>query len=147
MNSNLSLAKIVLTSFVLCVPLLAQAEGGVGSTSAAGPGSRIDRGCNPPGAACPFDLNCDGKVNDSDVTILMKAWGKPGMADFNADSVVDGSDLGMQLGAWGLCPKIDPKARRAALYRQCTKKFGSIRHDRKKITSTLKTPACKAYRK
>lgn len=146
MNYRQYFLKAGLWLLALTAPLMAQAEGSLDSTPGR-PGKKIDRGCYPPTAACPFDLNCDGKVNDSDVGILLNLWGKPSIADFNEDSTVDGSDLGMQLGAWGLCPKIDTKLRRATLYRQCTKKISSVRHSRKKVASTLSAPACKAYRK
>ena len=54
--------------------------------------------CNP---ICPGDLDHDGQVGGSDLTILLAGWGGPGCTDLNQDGVTDGGDLTMMLAAWG----------------------------------------------
>jgi len=54
---------------------------------------------------CTADLNKDGKVDVSDLLILLAAWGKTNHeADLNGDGTVDEDDLLILLGAWGPCP-------------------------------------------
>ncbi len=53
-------------------------------------------------ATCvPADLNCDGIVGASDITLLLAAWGGSGPADLNGDGIVGASDLTLLLAAWG----------------------------------------------
>ncbi|MSR44580.1 MAG: hypothetical protein EXS15_04375 [Phycisphaerales bacterium] len=48
------------------------------------------------------DLNNDGLVNGSDLTILFAQWGTDSaVADLDRDGIVAGSDLALVLGAWG----------------------------------------------
>ncbi|NBX37492.1 MAG: hypothetical protein EBR10_09785 [Planctomycetes bacterium] len=47
------------------------------------------------------DLNCDGAVNGSDLSLLLAAWGAGGPSDLNGDGVVSGADLTILLGLWG----------------------------------------------
>ena len=49
------------------------------------------------------DLDGDGTVGGSDLTILLASWGE-GDADLDGSGVVDGSDLTMLLAAWGAQP-------------------------------------------
>jgi len=46
------------------------------------------------------DLNCDGVVNGTDLTILLANWGLNGNGDVNGDGSVNGSDLTVVLSAW-----------------------------------------------
>jgi hypothetical protein len=50
------------------------------------------------------DLNGDGTVNASDLTILLAAWGSSGPADINGDGTVDGLDLSVLLAQWQTAP-------------------------------------------
>lgn len=47
------------------------------------------------------DLNCDGSVNGTDLTMLLAQWGGSGSADINGDGQVNGIDLSALLAAWG----------------------------------------------
>ncbi len=48
------------------------------------------------------DLNGDGVVNASDLSILLAGWGVgAGLADLDSNGVVNGSDLSMLLAMWG----------------------------------------------
>jgi hypothetical protein len=48
------------------------------------------------------DLNLDGRVDGTDLSILLAAWGQPGSdADIDGSGSVDGSDLSALLAAWG----------------------------------------------
>lgn len=50
----------------------------------------------------PADLNGDGIVNASDLSILLGAWGSSNpTADINDDGSVNASDLSILLGSWG----------------------------------------------
>lgn len=49
----------------------------------------------------PADLNNDGVVNGSDLTIMLAQWGATGSADLNGDGVVGGTDLTVLLADWG----------------------------------------------
>ena len=55
--------------------------------------------------AIPGDANGDGKVDGSDLFILLQAWGtsppSDPRADFNNDGKVDGSDFFILLQNWG----------------------------------------------
>lgn len=49
----------------------------------------------------PADMNGDGFVNGTDLTILLGAWGSSDpVADLNGDGTVDGADLTLLLGCW-----------------------------------------------
>ena len=54
-------------------------------------------------APIPGDINGDGQVDGSDLTILLGNWGPCAgcPADINGDGQVDGSDLTILLGNWG----------------------------------------------
>lgn len=55
---------------------------------------------------CPADLNGDGVVDVSDMTLLLAAWGPDRCgypADLTGDGVVDVSDMNKLLAAWGPC--------------------------------------------
>jgi hypothetical protein len=48
------------------------------------------------------DLNSDGHVDGTDLSILLAAWGHSGTpADLDGSGVVDGLDLSSMLAAWG----------------------------------------------
>lgn len=47
------------------------------------------------------DLDGDGRVDGTDLGLLLVDWGSPlSDADLNGDGVVDGADLGILIGAW-----------------------------------------------
>jgi hypothetical protein len=55
---------------------------------------------------CPADLDGDGQVAASDLTILLAAWGPCAgacPADLNGDGNVNAADLTILLAAWGPC--------------------------------------------
>jgi hypothetical protein len=56
-----------------------------------------------PVTTCPADLNCDGRVDGSDLGTMLGGWGQPGLTDLNHDGKTDGADLGILLSAWGYC--------------------------------------------
>ncbi|MFM7051762.1 MAG: dockerin type I domain-containing protein [Planctomycetota bacterium] len=71
-----------------------------------GPGTTCaDANGNGTADACeldPADLNGDGIVNASDLSILLGAWGSSNpVADINDDGSVNASDLSILLGSWG----------------------------------------------
>ena len=51
-------------------------------------------------AGIPQDLDNDGNVCGSDLTILLAQWGTSGSADFDGDGFVGGPDLTALLAAW-----------------------------------------------
>lgn len=62
-------------------------------------------------SSCPADLTGDGRVDGTDLGVLLGAAGGTGDidgADLNGDGIVDGSDLGLLLAAWGDCPRLAP---------------------------------------
>lgn len=73
---------------------------GAGSVVEAGVDDvRVERtGCQH----APADINRDGRIDGSDLGLLLGAWGSGGLpaADVNGDGTVNGSDLGLLLGAW-----------------------------------------------
>lgn len=56
---------------------------------------------------CPTDINRDGIVNGSDISVLLGFWGPTGTAfpaaDINQDGIVNGGDLAALLSTWGPC--------------------------------------------
>lgn len=54
---------------------------------------------------CVGDIDGDGQVGASDLSLLLGSWGpNPGSnADFNSDGAVGAPDLAILLGAWGPC--------------------------------------------
>jgi hypothetical protein len=57
-----------------------------------------------PADQCPGDINGDGLVDGTDLSILLGFWGLNGSADLNGDDLIDGIDLTILLGHWGVCP-------------------------------------------
>jgi predicted outer membrane repeat protein len=54
---------------------------------------------------CPGDLDCDRMVGQSDLGILLAAWGHTDTCDLDCDGDIDQSDLGILLAHWGEeCP-------------------------------------------
>jgi CxxC motif-containing protein (DUF1111 family) len=53
-----------------------------------------------PDSCCPGDLNNDGVVNQSDLGILLAAYGKAAAGDLDGDFDTDQSDLGILLGLY-----------------------------------------------
>ncbi len=54
---------------------------------------------------CPGDLDCDRMVGQSDLGILLAAWGDTDTCDLDCDGDIDQSDLGILLAHWGeVCP-------------------------------------------
>jgi endonuclease/exonuclease/phosphatase family metal-dependent hydrolase len=52
-------------------------------------------------AGNPADLDGDGSVGGSDLSILLNQWGGAGTADLDGDGTVGGGDLAILLNAWG----------------------------------------------
>jgi hypothetical protein len=52
-------------------------------------------------AGNPADLDGDGSVGGSDLSILLNQWGGVGTADLDGDGTVGGGDLAILLNAWG----------------------------------------------
>ena len=54
--------------------------------------------------SCPGDLDGDGIIGGSDLSVLLGAWGtaEP-LADLDGNGIVSGSDLSVLLGNWGAC--------------------------------------------
>ena len=56
---------------------------------------------------CPADISPlnahDGRVDGSDLGLLLSQWGLPGVGDLNGDGTTNGADLGLLLSAWGQC--------------------------------------------
>jgi predicted dienelactone hydrolase len=73
-----------------------------------GDASRWDAVWGPPGAADGVtqqarqtpDLDGNGRVDGSDLGILLADWGLPGRGDLDGDGTVTGGDLGQLLAAW-----------------------------------------------
>ena len=64
------------------------------------PGSLLER------YLCPADLDQDGVVSGSDLTIILSQWGCRGEqceGDLNDDGVINGADLTVILSNWGSC--------------------------------------------
>lgn len=56
-------------------------------------------------SGCAPDLDGDGQVGASDLSMLLGSWGPgPAPADLSGDGVVSAADLALLLGAWGMCP-------------------------------------------
>lgn len=55
--------------------------------------------CTP--NAIPGDLNNDGAVNGSDLSILLSGWGTAGVSDIDGNGTTDGGDLSILLSSWG----------------------------------------------
>ena len=58
------------------------------------------------GGDCPADLDGNGVVEGSDLTILLASWGLTGDSlptDLNGDGEIGGSDLAIVIGNWGSC--------------------------------------------
>ena len=47
------------------------------------------------------DLNCDGRIDGTDLTALLATWGQSGAADLDGSGTVDGLDLAFILAGWG----------------------------------------------
>ncbi len=57
-----------------------------------------------PQACCPADLDGDGAVGGSDLSMVLGGWGTDDpLADLDGNGIVEGADLAMVLGAWGGC--------------------------------------------
>lgn len=46
------------------------------------------------------DLDCDGRVSGTDLTVLLSNWGGSGQSDINGDGTTNGVDLTALLSAW-----------------------------------------------
>lgn len=77
------------------------AIGLVGGTPALGAAVYVD--ASGPSPAGPADLDRDGRVGASDLTLLLAAWKTADPdADLSGNGVVDAADLAILLGAWSL---------------------------------------------
>jgi len=62
----------------------------------------VDMGaCEFQGLTCPGDLDGDGDTDQSDLGILLSAWGINDGGDLDNDGDTDQSDLGILLADWG----------------------------------------------
>lgn len=60
----------------------------------------------PDAPTCEGDINGDGVVDGTDVSLILGYWGSANsMYDLDGNSIVDGGDLAMVLGGWGPCPE------------------------------------------
>jgi formylglycine-generating enzyme required for sulfatase activity len=60
------------------------------------------------GQSCAADLNGDGQVNGTDLSVILAGWGQCGSGsvcdgDINGDGSVNGTDLTVVLEGWGPC--------------------------------------------
>ncbi len=53
---------------------------------------------------CPEDVNGDGVVGPTDLSLLLGNWGQGGAADVDGSGIVGPTDLAVLLGGWGPCP-------------------------------------------
>jgi len=53
--------------------------------------------------SCLGDIDANGAVDATDLSILMNSWGLGGASDLNRDGTVDAADLAMLLARWGPC--------------------------------------------
>ena len=57
-----------------------------------------------PAACCIADLDGDGVVGGSDLSMVLGGWGTSDpQADLDGNGIVQGADLAIVLGAWGGC--------------------------------------------
>lgn len=94
----------IMTADLVCGVNYIVAVGGYSATTPLGTGTLnvSVAGGQPCAPACPADLDNNGVVGGSDLTILLGAWGTAG-GDLNGDGTTGGSDLTIMLGAWGNC--------------------------------------------
>lgn len=69
----------------------------------AGTAPDADADMVPDTCLCPADLDRDGTVGPSDLSILLGHWGSPSMADLDRNGSTEAADLLMLLSAWGPC--------------------------------------------
>ena len=55
----------------------------------------------PPPPLCPADLNNDGQVGFSDLSLILSAWEASDAGDANGDGVTNFSDISVVLSEWG----------------------------------------------
>lgn len=60
--------------------------------------------CGGGGTPCPADIDRNGSVGATDLTLLLGAWGTAGPGDLDGNGTVGAPDLTLLLGAWGACP-------------------------------------------
>lgn len=54
---------------------------------------------------CPSDVNGDGYVDGTDLSLILGHWGMDAaLYDLDGSGLIDGADLAIILGAWGECP-------------------------------------------
>ncbi len=70
-------------------------------------GTLVDANQNgtPDSCECAGDLNNDGAVGSSDLSLLLTSWGgaTPLIADINGDGEVNAADMALLLAHWGVC--------------------------------------------
>ena len=54
--------------------------------------------------SCRADLDNNGAVGGTDLSIILLRWGTPGPGDLDGDGIVSGGDLTVLLAGWGPCP-------------------------------------------
>lgn len=56
------------------------------------------------GPPCDGDINDDGQVDGSDLSLILGFWGSASVLhDLDENGIVDGADLAIVLGEWGAC--------------------------------------------
>jgi len=59
----------------------------------------------PQGVGCTGDVNCDGRIDVTDLLWVISFWGTNDMvADLNADGTVEIGDVLLLVAQWGVCP-------------------------------------------
>lgn len=53
---------------------------------------------------CRADIDNNGSVGGTDLSVLLLRWGTPGPGDLDGDGTVNGADLMVILSSWGPCP-------------------------------------------
>ncbi|MCH2144786.1 MAG: hypothetical protein MK082_06525 [Phycisphaerales bacterium] len=81
----------------ICGNSPSQTSGNIGDLG----GNIIASSCS----TCPADLDGDGAVSGSDLSLILGSWGACTgcQEDLNGDGAVDGADLAIVLASWGPC--------------------------------------------
>ena len=83
-------------------------EDGISDACELATGTQVDLNWNGipddcDGPSCPADLDGDGVIGGTDLSIVLASWGTSGSGDLNGDGTTDGIDLAQILANWGVC--------------------------------------------